>query len=549
MFSTRFMQKFDRKSILLFSEISLFRLEQCTNYSLNDAPVITVPAYMKTKLKALKKKTELQKIEEIRKKSRGGNRSVPIIQCKRSEFNHYLGQVYDKYEAIALASKGWKHRKSVGDYFTINGYGENPSIYNENFDEENTFELLKLQQCILKKLKELNFHNPTVIQRLSIPKILEYKHVQISAETGSGKTIAYLAPILHHLIELQKYQQAEIPSNCPLALILVPSKELAEQIGNVARQLSDAINVKVIVGGKFHQNKPDDFHNEIIVSTIGIFEKLVNRRVYDLSYVRHIVIDEADTLLDDSFNYTLKNFLKKVNIQVTVPTHPLEMTGAQLILCSATFPRNIDEVLSTFIDVSYIESVKTDHLHRLIPHIPQKFIRVKGSERTGPLVELVKKDLRKNDPVMIFCNKTSTNVWMSFFLNDLNVPNICLNGGMELKERDGQFRKFQNGECNVITCTDIASRGLDTIRVKHIINFDFPLHVSDYIHRIGRTGRLGSPKDSHVTNFICTPYNVDLVNSIELAVRRCYVLPQVDANITRKFHAMYGDRLETDINE
>lgn len=549
--SRSLIQKFPQTYNLFTSIKNSFCLLQyvkyVTNYQTNDVPVITIPAYMKSKLKALQKKAELKKIENIRKKSRQGNKSIPIIQCKRSEFNHYLGQIYDKYEMIVLASKGWKHKKSVGDYFIIYGHGENPSINQLEFAEDNTFESLKLKKCILQNIKNLGFQYPTVIQNLSIPKILDYKHVQISAETGSGKTIAYLAPIIHHLIELQKYQQADIPTNSPLVVILVPSKELAEQIGDVARKLSSDIMVKVLVGGKFHQNKPDDFHNQIIISTLGTMEKLITRKIYDLSYLRHIVVDEADTLLDDSFNYALKRLFNKIKIQDTVPTHLMQMTGAQLILCSATFPRNINEILSSFIDVSSIEKVKTNHIHRIIPHVPQKFIRVKGSERSGPLVELVKQDMKKRDPVMIFCNKTYTCKWMNSFLDNLNVPNINLNGEMTLKEREGQFRKFQNGEYDVITCTDIASRGLDTIRVKHIINFDFPLHMSDYIHRIGRTGRLGSPEGCHATSFVCTPYNADLLNSIELAVRKCYSLPDVDANIKRKLDFMYNDRLYTDV--
>jgi ATP-dependent RNA helicase DDX28 len=206
--------------------------------------------------------------------------------------------------------------------------------------------------------------------------------------------------------------------------------------------------------------------------------------------------------------------------------------GTQLILAAATMPTNIEELLQQIIDTSTLEHVVSPNLHKLMRHIPQKFVRMNKSDRPAFLLELAKSETRKNRPLIIFGNKSSTSDYISIFLNDNGVDAINLNGDMQTHFRVGRFEKFQDGLVNVLATTDVASRGLDTTRVKHILNFDFPLHAADYIHRCGRAGRMGSATDCYVTNVVSSQREIELVQKIEHAARTNGLLQDVNANIT-----------------
>jgi ATP-dependent RNA helicase DDX28 len=195
-------------------------------------------------------------------------------------------------------------------------------------------------------------------------------------------------------------------------------------------------------------------------------------------------------------------------------------------------PTNINELLQEIIDTRSLQEIVSPNLHRLMRNVPQKFLRMNKSDRPAHLLELAKTETRKNRPLIIFGNKSQTSDYVSLFLNDNGIECINLNGDMQMHFRVGRFEKFQEGNVNVLSTTDVASRGLDTTRAKHIINFDFPLHVADYIHRCGRAGRVGSSKDCYVTNFVSSQREIDLVQKIEHAARTNGLLQDVNANIT-----------------
>lgn len=207
-----------------------------------------------------------------------------------------------------------------------------------------------------------------------------------------------------------------------------------------------------------------------------------------------------------------------------------------MILASATMPTNISESLNRIIDTETIHQVVSENLHKVMPHVKQKFLRVNKSERPALLLQLVKQEVIKKRPVIVFGNKSQTSDFVSLFLTNGGVNCVNLNGDMLQKIRVGQFEKFQSGEVDVLSTTDVGSRGLDTTRARHVINFDFPLHVADYIHRCGRIGRVGNRNQCVVTNLISSRREVDLVQKIEHAVRTGSILPNVNANITAIIH-------------
>uniref|UniRef100_A0A182IXN8 Helicase C-terminal domain-containing protein n=1 Tax=Anopheles atroparvus TaxID=41427 RepID=A0A182IXN8_ANOAO len=271
---------------------------------------------------------------------------------------------------------------------------------------------------------------------------------------------------------------------------------------------------------------------DILVASFGAVSKLITSGIYRMEEVRYVVLDEADTLLDDSFNNKLLHLMKRFPFH---KNHLQDLAdsirGTQLILAAATMPTNMEELLSKLVNVATIEQVISPNLHRLMGHVTQRFMRVRKSDRPQILLDLVQNDKKRNVPTIIFSNKTPACDFVSLHLNGHGYPCVNLNGDMILKLRLGQFEKFQQAEVNILSTTDVASRGLNTVRAAHVINFDFPLYTADYIHRVGRIGRIGSRNDCLVTNLVSSQAEIGAVQRLEHAARTTSPLRNVDANV------------------
>ncbi|XP_067622957.1 probable ATP-dependent RNA helicase DDX28 [Eurosta solidaginis] len=468
----------------------------------------------------------------------------PLICCKRTPFHLYVpAPEYSKFGTIPLATNGWKHFKAKGDFMIFNATVSKMDIRAEMLDVQDFISRsnTSLNDKLLDNVKnEFRISSFTNIQVKAIPKVLDGHHVLIAAETGCGKTLAYLLPIAQSIIERKQRwsssqtNKKERKLNTPLAVILTPGRELAAQIGGVAEKLCQGtdVRIKTILGGntKRLMVNPDFDDVDIVVASFGAISKLVTTGIYRVGEVRHIVLDEADTLLDDSFTEKLTHFLRRFPFHRN-HTQDDEKVGTQLILASATMPTNTEEILQKVIDVQTLHEVTSPNLHKLMPHVEQRFLRISKENRPLNLLKLVQKDIAKNQSLIVFSNKSATSDFVDIFLNNNGVRSVNLNGDMLTKIRIGRFEKFQNGEYDVLSTTDVASRGLDTTNIRHVINYDFPLHVSDYIHRCGRIGRVGNLKTAVVTNFISSRREVEVVQRIEHAARTGGILPNVNANI------------------
>ncbi|XP_034826692.1 probable ATP-dependent RNA helicase DDX28 [Maniola hyperantus] len=457
---------------------------------------------------------------------------LPIIACKRPELNHFEGQTYSKFDSIKLASQGWFHPKSKNDYFVIYGNAnkkEEKEVYKKSFEE------IGLCSELREVMSQLGYSTPTAIQAKSFSPIIQGHNTAVTAETGCGKTLAYLLPILQHILEWKPYVQEDF--NSPLAVVVTPSRELALQIGEVAHSITENLNINIstLVGGKTKQKmlNPPIEYSDLLITTLGAYSKLVTTGIFKIHNVHHIVLDEADSLLDDSFIDKLSNLMRKFSIQfkVDIKSPP---QGCQVTLVSATLPHELPEAVTSFMDPQSLRTVTTNNIHRILPHVPHKFLRIGKAQKPAELLKLVQADMNQQKPVMIFSNKTATCDFVAMFLNENNIECININGQMAVPLKLGKFEMFKSGKVNVLSCTDIASRGLDTLRTRHIINYDFPLYTAEYLHRTGRTGRLGSADDCHVTNFVAWPREIQLVQKIEAAVRKNAPLPNVNANIKRQ---------------
>ncbi|XP_071542618.1 probable ATP-dependent RNA helicase DDX28 [Panulirus ornatus] len=513
-------------------------------------PVISIPVTVAAKLERQKQMKKKQEWELQRKQSYMGDKSTLMISCKRKEFNHYRGQTYNKFTEVPLASKGWRHRKSAGDYFTINSYSGNPAFKQFQEGHELEFESLGLDRDILSQIYDLGFQEPTAIQALAIPHVLEGKNTLIAAETGNGKTLAFIAPMLQQIYQRMKETGSDLPVNSPLGLVIVPGRELADQIQEVASRLSNnlGIKVKVLTGGRTKRKmlNPSMSQQHLLIATIGALSKLTTVGMYDMNLVRHIILDEADSLLDDSFSDQVTRYLSKFPMQsgkTEENQSPQPVSGVQLTLVAATLPRSLHTILDPVVEIESIMKISTPYLNRLMPHVSQRFFRVSHRTKAEKLIELVKKDAKKGTPVIIFSNYTKTSNWLSLFLNENGVSCINLNGEMGAEVRKGRFQAYQSGQVLALSCTDLTSRGLDTVKVGHVINYEFPKFIADYVHRCGRTGRVGSPASGLVTNLVHRPQEIELVQKIEYAARKAQEFPNVNANIKRIIvgHAMKGE--------
>ncbi|GAB0095350.1 RNA helicase [Sergentomyia squamirostris] len=463
------------------------------------------------------------------------DKKIPIITCKRKEFDLYYEQdnfpdESAKFGSLSMCSTGWHHYKAKGDFFQIHPIEANNSWRLSS--PEVDFVKLGVREEIAKPAEEIyDIKQPSMIQELAIPEIVKGFHTTIAAETGCGKTMAYLLPIIEQILRRSQNPPVARNFNTPLALVISPSRELAIQIGEVAQKLCEphGLKVKMVMGGARQKIMNPTFDDvDILIGTFGVINKLTATQIYRMGSVRHVVLDEADTLLDDSFSDRLSYFLQRFAFHKNQTSD----TGVQLIMVSATIPVNRDDMLLKIIDVSAVKHIQTPNLHKIIPNVPQKFMRMSKINRPPTMLSIVKSALKQDQSVLVFGNKTPTADYVALFLKEFNIDCINLNSSMPMAIRESQYERFRRGEVKVLSTTDMGSRGLDTRHISHVINFDFPLFMADYIHRCGRTGRLGGVTNCTITNFVSSLRELKLVQEIEHAARTRCVLPNVDGNIT-----------------
>lgn len=467
-----------------------------------------------------------------------------LIESKKAVFNQSVSYTLGKFEEPLLASKGWKNKKSFGDYFTINNTQTEPPFLPESKPEaaddgslhRRTFSNFYLCKELVEVLQAREITHPTTVQLQTIPKVLRGHNVLCAAETGSGKTLAYLLPIIQKLHMFLQSDNDGSESKKIKAAILVPSRELAEQVSSVAMATGQplGVRVKVLWGGKGIGNIKASLSSDqpdILVATPGSLLKALWRGIVDLSDLHFVVVDEADTMFDPSFADMLEKILTRIPVAAKVSETVGPIRKAQLVVVGATFPGGVGNLLNKVTDLGSLVTIKSRMLHYLMPHVKQTFLKVRGSEKVLELHQALKEAEPERKGVQVFCNSASTVNWLSYTLEEMGVHHVRLQGQMPAAMREGIFQKFQKGHVDVLLCTDIASRGLDTQRVSLVVNYDFPESHTDYIHRAGRVGRAGGLGGGRVLSYITHPWDVELVQSIETAARRRMCLPGMEKEV------------------
>ena len=356
----------------------------------------------------------------------------------------------------------------------------------------NTFEEIGLSHELLSSITQLGFDKPTQIQEESIPLIVKGQDVIGESATGSGKTLAFGCGVF----------EKAIPGRGLQALIMTPTRELAEQVKDSIKELTRQKKLRVtsIYGGvSLNPQIKDLSQSDVVVGTPGRLLDHLRRGTINLSKIRILVLDEADRMLEMGFIEDVEQIIKKC---------PKER---QTLLFSATIPsviRGLSERYMTNPDKisveKYVDSSK----------LKQVYYNVSKNMKLSLLVHLLQQE--KSDQVIVFCNTRTNTDFVVKNLQNNNIKAVEIHGGMAQNKRINTLKNFNDGKVPVLACTDVASRGLHIENVSHVYNYDIPKDPNDYVHRIGRTARAG--KEGKAVNVLCE-YDYDNFSRVKEGYR------------------------------
>lgn len=334
-----------------------------------------------------------------------------------------------------------------------------------------SFSSLMLRAELLSNLLSLNFNEMTPIQAQSLPLLLKKKDVIAQAQTGSGKTVAFGLALLHYL---------KIESLLPQALVLCPTRELAEQVSQVLRSLARLLpNIKIVnlSGGTPIKPQYDSlkYGAHIIVGTPGRIQKHLDAKSLILSHVETVILDEADRMLDMGF----VNSIRQVMLYCPAKR--------QTLLFSATFTPTVKQLAKDFMhqphEITLLEQTNASDIEQLffeVTHSREKY-------------SILKKMLMRYQScsTLIFCNTKEKTQELATQLHNDGFSTTILNGDLEQAERDQALIQFSNHSKSILVATDVAARGLDIKELPAVINYELAYEPEVHVHRIGRTGRAG----------------------------------------------------------
>ncbi|MDD5579485.1 MAG: DEAD/DEAH box helicase [Methylobacter sp.] len=343
-----------------------------------------------------------------------------------------------------------------------------------NPDISSSFSGLLLAEPLLMAVNKLGLEKPTPVQMQAIPLAMEHKDLLVSAETGSGKTAAFLLPTLHHLISLPSTKFGT------RALILAPTRELARQTFTQCQHLIEFTSLKVglVTGGDDfkHQQGIIRRNAEIIISTPGRLLELIEQESPDFSHLEVLILDEADRMLDMGFSEDVLTIAERCNAQ------------RQTLLFSATLTHyGVIKIADKILKNHKVVALNT--LYDRHNNIEQQIVLADDNEHKQKLLAWLLLN-ETYDKALVFTNTRIKADELRGPLRGQKLRVGVLHGEMDQKDRNRMMELFRDGEVNIMIATDLAARGLDVKGINLVINFDIPRNGIDYIHRIGRTGRV-----------------------------------------------------------
>ncbi|XWS72907.1 hypothetical protein CRYUN_Cryun02cG0079700 [Craigia yunnanensis] len=355
-----------------------------------------------------------------------------------------------------------------------------------------TFKEINLGDGLKQNIRRCKYLKPTPIQRHAIPIAVAGRDLMACAQTGSGKTAAFCFPIICGVLKdrLWLASHGGRAVACPLALILAPTRELSCQIYEEAKKFAYRAGVKIAVA---YGGTPisQQFRNlekgvDILVATPGRLVDMVERARLSLGMIKYLALDEADRMLDMGFEPQIRKIVEKMDM-------PPPGTR-QTMLFSATFPDKIQRLASDFLsDYVFLAAGRVGSSTDLIV---QRVELVQDMDKRNHLLDLLRAQKSNGTrikhaltPVFVETKRGANE--LERWLSRNGFPAIAIHGDKMQMEREQALRSFKSGATPILVATDVASRGLDIPNIVHVINFDLPKNIDDYVHRIGRTGRAG----------------------------------------------------------
>lgn len=338
----------------------------------------------------------------------------------------------------------------------------------ENNTEIYNFDSLNLNADLLKGVYLHGFTQPSKIQIKGIGSINTGKDCILQSQSGTGKTATYLLGVMNRLESNE--------TNCQ-GIIITPTRELADQVYDVACNLSKYTNFKIakcIGGTDINQNRNDLKNSSMVIGTIGRILHMIMEKKINIHKVKFLVLDEADELLADGINDKLQEIIDKAP------------SGIQIVLISATMPINVVNASKKFIHEPIKILLKNTEI--MVDLISQFYLDVESEDlKFDTLLDLY--NLISASQAIIFCNTIRKVEWLEQNLIQHNFPITVIHSNIDQAERDNVVKEFRDGKTRLLLTTDLLSRGIDIPQVNMVINYDLPLNKETYVHRIGRCGR------------------------------------------------------------
>eukprot|EP00411_Alexandrium_monilatum_P032620 CAMPEP_0175343064 /NCGR_PEP_ID=MMETSP0095-20121207/7159_1 /TAXON_ID=311494 /ORGANISM="Alexandrium monilatum, Strain CCMP3105" /LENGTH=598 /DNA_ID=CAMNT_0016640489 /DNA_START=202 /DNA_END=1996 /DNA_ORIENTATION=- len=372
---------------------------------------------------------------------------------------------------------------------TIGGQGTEEPV--ETFAE--ACEKFNVAQQLADNLARCGYDKPTPVQKYSMPAAMLGTDVMCSAQTGSGKTAAFLVPIVATILH-EEEQPIENGPVAPTCVILAPTRELCQQIATEAKRICFRTRVRAVsvYGGADSGQQLKELADgcDIAICTPGRLEDFCSRGLMTMEKVRHLTLDEADRMLDMGFEPQIRKIIEEHGM-------PMPGTGEgerQTTMFSATFPQEMQDMALDFLDPGYLW-IAVGQVGSVNSNVDQAFVDVTQEDRFDALlrsVEGVTDADGKIAKTLVFANMKVTVDDICWRLSENGIKAAPIHGGLSQPARDRAIANLKSGRVQALVATDVAARGLDLPGINHVVNYDLPPNADDYVHRIGRTGRIGN---------------------------------------------------------
>jgi ATP-dependent RNA helicase RhlB len=381
------------------------------------------------------------------------------------------------------------------------------------------FNELDIPQEVLDGIKKAGFSECTPVQELTLPVALKGKDIAAQAQTGTGKTAAFLIAVFSRMLRIKPPGKG--PS--PRALVIAPTRELVSQIADEARLLGGSTGFRIVpvFGGIDYQRQRRQIEEgvDMLIGTPGRLIDYLKQKVYSLKKTQFLVIDEADRLFDMGFIKDIRFLLRRMS--------PYDRR--QSMLFSATLSHRVLELCYEYMNMPERFTVTPEKV--TVDKIRQEIYHVGRHEKNGLLFHIL-----RNEPegrYLIFCNTRAAAERLEHLLGANEIKAASITGDLPQKKRLRVLEKFKDGKIPVLVATDVASRGLHIEGVTHVINYDFPQDPEDYVHRIGRTARAGA--EGKAINLACEEYVQSLPDVEEYIKQKIPVMPITDDMIVTDY--------------